>query len=222
MLKQKTPKLSEYDKKMAAMRRQQERQREKLRENMANPEWREAQYQAGIEAAKKAVERRKEREKKKREEEKVSDGVRQLANAPQKTTSTKKKSKPKHGEKGRTPTAKERRHMDKVGKLPCIACYLKGQINWRISLHHTNGRVAPDCHMVVLPLCAYHHQNAAPKELREQYPWLIPIHADLVVGSKKEFARLFGSNDELLALVDKLIEAGVESWDGVFVCREIV
>ncbi|WP_249921776.1 Ref family recombination enhancement nuclease, partial [Escherichia coli] len=45
----------------------------------------------------------------------------------------------------------------------------------------------------------WHHQHAAPAEVREKYPWLVPVHADGVVGGKKEFTLLNKSEMELLA-----------------------
>ncbi|MCV8701171.1 Ref family protein, partial [Escherichia coli] len=50
-----------------------------------------------------------------------------------------------------------------------------------------------------LPLCRWHHQHAAPAEVRAKYPWLVPVHADGVVGGKKEFTLLNKSEMELLA-----------------------
>ena len=38
-----------------------------------------------------------------------------------------------------------------------------------------------------------------PAEVREKYPWLVPVHADGVVGGKKEFTLLNKSEMELLA-----------------------
>lgn len=122
---------------------------------------------------------------------------------------TKAKTKTKRssiGMKGRTPTAAERRHMDKVAKLPCVACYLYGKITYLISLHHTNGRTAPGAHFCVLPLCENHHQIAAPAQIRKLYPWLIPIHADMAIGGKAAFAKAVGTNEELLALVARWID----------------
>jgi len=39
----------------------------------------------------------------------------------------------------------------------------------------------------------------ALRPLREKYPWLVPVHADGVVGGKKEFTLLNKSEMELLA-----------------------
>ncbi|WP_250189296.1 Ref family recombination enhancement nuclease, partial [Escherichia coli] len=68
-----------------------------------------------------------------------------------------------------------------------------------VSLHHIAGRTAPGCHKKQLPLCRWHHQHAAPAEVRAKYPWLVPVHADGVVGGKKEFTLLNKSEMELLA-----------------------
>jgi hypothetical protein len=83
--------------------------------------------------------------------------------------------------------------MDAMGKLPCIACWRHGKIQPVISLHHIEGRTAPDAHKKQLPLCCWHHQLAAPPEIRAIYPWLVPVHADGKIGGKAEFERLNGT-----------------------------
>lgn len=97
------------------------------------------------------------------------------------------------------PTTEERRIANALGALPCIACYMPGVISNEVSLHHIAGRTAPGCHKKQLPLCRWHHQHAAPAEVREKYPWLVPVHADGVVGGKKEFTLLNKSEMELMA-----------------------
>lgn len=96
-------------------------------------------------------------------------------------------------------TAEERSIANALGALPCIACYMHGVISEEVSLHHISGRTAPGCHKKQLPLCRWHHQHAAPAEVRAKYPWLVPVHADGVVGGKKEFTLLNKSEMELLA-----------------------
>ncbi|ELA3995365.1 recombinase, partial [Escherichia coli] len=66
----------------------------------------------------------------------------------------------------------DRRIANALGTLPCIACYMHGVISEEVSLHHISGRTAPGCHKKQLPLCRWHHQHAAPAEVREKYPWL--------------------------------------------------
>ena len=97
------------------------------------------------------------------------------------------------------PTTEERRIANALGALPCIACYMHGVISNEVSLNHIAGRTAPGCHKKQLPLCRWHHQHAAPAEVREKFPWLVPVHADGVVGGKKEFTLLNKSEMELLA-----------------------
>ncbi|TFY30594.1 Ref family recombination enhancement nuclease [Escherichia coli] len=55
----------------------------------------------------------------------------------------------------------------------------------------------------VLPLCKWHHQYAAPAEVREQYPWLVPVHADGKIGGKADFIR---HNADEMALYQMAIE----------------
>ncbi|MGX1961032.1 Ref family recombination enhancement nuclease [Serratia liquefaciens] len=107
---------------------------------------------------------------------------------------------------GRTPTAEERRFMDKMGKLPCIACLLHGQKSYEISLHHIDGRVKPGAHKRILPLCVWHHQHAAPLESRRRFPWLIPVHACGTVGGKADFERRNNTQDFLLELAISLAD----------------
>ncbi|EBA7147700.1 recombinase [Salmonella enterica] len=150
------------------------RQREKL----ADPVWREEQYR-----------KRRESEAKRR--------ARKLNSPPSPPAKPCKPIKSR-GLKGRTPNAEERRIAKALGALPCIACYMHGVITTEISLHHIEGRTAPDCHKKQLPLCKWHHQHTAPLEVRKIYPWLVPIHADGNVGGKSEFSRLNKPERELL------------------------
>lgn len=81
------------------------------------------------------------------------------------------KNKPfKRGLKGRTPRAAERSLINKIGVLPCIACYVHGVINEVVSLHHINGRTITGAHAFVLPLCNHHHHM----QRRQQYALFIP------------------------------------------------
>ncbi|MGL5224875.1 MAG: Ref family recombination enhancement nuclease [Aeromonas sp.] len=99
---------------------------------------------------------------------------------------------------GRTPRADERRIMDAIGALPCICCHLMGRENPVISLHHTSGRTALDAHKRVLPLCAWHHDTPASKEVREQYPDLVPYHARGSFGGPAAWRKIFGKESRLL------------------------
>lgn len=116
------------------------------------------------------------------------------------------KSKPAcRGLKGRTPRAAERVMMDKIGSLPCIACYAHGVINPVVSLHHINGRTADGAHEQVLPLCDCHHQHAAPASVRMQFPWLVPVHADGTCGGKASFEALNGTQARLYSMCLEMV-----------------
>jgi len=93
------------------------------------------------------------------------------------------------GMKGRAPTADEKRFMDQMGKLPCIACLKDGWTNHTISLHHIDGRTKPGAHFLVLPLCGPHHQQD-DTDLRQR----ISLH-----GRKATFQARYGTERELLA-----------------------
>ncbi|NUL35059.1 Ref family recombination enhancement nuclease [Kosakonia sacchari] len=118
----------------------------------------------------------------------------------------KAKTRPKsRGLKGRTPTAAERRIMDKIGALPCIACYVHGVTNYNSTIHHIDGRTKAGAHSHLLSLCDGHHQHAAPADVREASPWLVPVHADGTCGGKAEFERLNGTQEALYSLCLELI-----------------
>lgn len=107
---------------------------------------------------------------------------------------------------GRTPTADEKRFMDKMGKLPCVACLLNGKQSPLISLHHIDGRTKPGAHFEILPLCVYHHQHAASPDVRRRYPWLVPVHACGSVGGRAVFEQYNNTQQFLLELCHGLIE----------------
>lgn len=111
----------------------------------------------------------------------------------------------KRGLKGRTPRAAERTMMDKIGSLPCIACYVHGVTNDNATIHHINGRTADGAHAYVISLCDHHHQHAAPAAIRAIYPWLVPVHADGTCGGKAAFEALNGTQEHLYSLCLEMI-----------------
>ena len=85
--------------------------------------------------------------------------------------------------------------MDKVASIGCIACLLDGRVMTEVSIHHIDGRVKPEAHFKVLPLCAGHHQEGTG------IPALIAVHP-----WKGRFEERYGKQEELLQLVRLLIE----------------
>lgn len=93
------------------------------------------------------------------------------------------------GNKGRTPTAEERRVMDAIAQIGCIACLKDGHANPWISLHHIDGRTKPGAHQLVLPLCAPHHQQDDTD----------PLQRPSVHGRKATFTARYGTELDLHA-----------------------
>ena len=98
--------------------------------------------------------------------------------------------------KGRPPTTAEKAHMNRVGKLGCIACLKDGLFNKHISLHHVDGRTKPNAHMKVLPLCAAHHQQNDTDPLKR-----VAVHPN-----KARFEEMYGTEQQLILEVIKLIK----------------
>lgn len=101
------------------------------------------------------------------------------------------------GMKGRRPTAEEARFMDAIAKLGCVACRKDGWENLDVSVHHVDGRTKPGAHMLVLPLCAGHHQDGTGAN-----PTLIAVHPH-----KARFEERYGTQRELLAECMAMLES---------------
>lgn len=158
-----------------SQRRNQARAIARQREKQADPTWRAEQYE--------------------KQRERQINYAERAKNKPIKC----------RGLKGRTPNTAERRMMDKIGSLPCIACYVHGVTNDNATIHHINGRTADVAHAYVLSLCDHHHQHAAPAAIRAIYPWLVPVHADGACGGKAAFEALNGTQEHLYSLCLEMI-----------------
>jgi hypothetical protein len=93
------------------------------------------------------------------------------------------------GMKGRPPTADEARFMSAIADLGCVACRHDGWRNPDVSVHHIDGRTKPGAHLLVLPLCAGHHQDGTGTN-----PTLIAVHP-----YKTRFEARYGAQLALLA-----------------------
>jgi len=93
------------------------------------------------------------------------------------------------GMKGRQPTVDEARFMSAIADLGCVACRHDGWSNPDVSVHHIDGRTKPGAHLLVLPLCAGHHQDGTGTN-----PTLIAVHP-----YKARFEARYGAQLVLLA-----------------------
>jgi len=104
------------------------------------------------------------------------------------------------GFKGRPPTAEEARFMDAIAQLGCVACRKDGWHNPDVSIHHIDGRTKPGAHLLVLPLCAGHHQDGTGPNAT-----LIAVHP-----YKARFEASYGTQRELLAeCIETLLLSGL-------------
>lgn len=175
------------DERYEKQRRAAERARERQKAKMADPAYQQRQK----EKRQASADRQRERQREKRRIAALEPKAAPVAVVRKKAT---------RGIKGRTPTADEKRVMTALARLSCVACALHGKDQPLISLHHIDGREKTGAHYRVLPLCKWHHQHAAPKEIRVVYPWLVPVHADGNCGGKTAFTALNASEEDLLAI----------------------
>ena len=171
---------------------------ERQRDKQNTPEYREKQRAK----AKAAQERAYERARSKADDAKKIKTI--ISYPRQKTLQSKNKLKG-NGLKGRTPTAIERRLMNKIGALPCVCCLAQGVeslgnvIHGPVALHHVEGRTKEWAHAKVLPLCQYHHD--VPPPLTAPI-WLFPLHGT----GRKPWEALNGTQEALLIRVYELID----------------
>jgi hypothetical protein len=92
-------------------------------------------------------------------------------------------------------TKDEKKHQAKVAALGCIACMIDGNHSPVVSIHHCYGRTKKGAHMLVLPLCAGHHQDGTGNDKT-----MIAIHP-----YKARFQAKYGTQAELLAKTLELI-----------------
>ena len=101
--------------------------------------------------------------------------------------------------KGRKPTKAEQYHMDKVRSLGCIVCRKEG-ISINAEIHHVYGKTRQakgdfrGAHFYVLPLCFNHHRAGRHEPPISRHPY------------KARFIKAYGSEQELLQEVEKLLE----------------
>lgn len=103
---------------------------------------------------------------------------------------------------------RDQARYDKLHRIGCVACRKKG-LGWRaVDIHHIvdkGYREHSGGNRATLPLCEYHHRGVPAHECltREMYE----IFGPSLALKKREFKRVFGTERELLAEVDQLIEA---------------
>lgn len=86
-------------------------------------------------------------------------------------------------------TKAECEHMSRVAELGCVACYLISDLWGKpAEIHHVRKHTERRNHMRVLPLCEPGHHRTGPESRH---------------GNPKEFKKQFGTDEDLLAIVNQ-------------------
>lgn len=94
--------------------------------------------------------------------------------------------------------------MEAVQALGCICCWMEGGYR-PAEIHHVTDSGRRMGHGYVLPLCEWHHRAVPPLDMTksEARQAIGPSLAE----SKADFVRLYGTERQLLALVQSRLEA---------------
>ena len=95
-------------------------------------------------------------------------------------------------------TLAEKQHMERVQALGCIVCRKLGLGQTPAEIHHVLQNGLRENHFKVLPLCPLHHRSGVNNEQHvSRHPW------------RKAFELRYGTENELLELVGKLLDNSV-------------
>jgi hypothetical protein len=92
--------------------------------------------------------------------------------------------------------AVERMHLGKVAAIGCIACLKAGNEGTPAEIHHIRhgmGMGQRNNHFRTIPLCHAHHRGT------------LGLKVPSIHGSRDAFIKTFGTELELLQMVDRLI-----------------
>jgi hypothetical protein len=102
-----------------------------------------------------------------------------------------------------TPTKAEAARMAAFQKIGCLACRSLGFYRTP-EVHHLLSGNKRRGHKFTVPLCSWHHRST-PFELYDQKSSTLAFGPSLALGSKPFHAH-FGSDEELLAETNRLLE----------------
>lgn len=109
------------------------------------------------------------------------------------------------------PTAAQRRRLDALSRMRCVACRIQGceQPN-RTEVHHVvdkGNRKASGGHDATCPLCGWHHRGALPPRPMMRLATAEATYGPSLALNKRAFVARYGSERALLAKVDAILEA---------------
>jgi hypothetical protein len=94
------------------------------------------------------------------------------------------------------PTALEARRMDNFRLVGCVACWMLGHPDTPYDVHHQLSGGVRMGHFWTVPLCPAHHRGV---------DFSPSLHLASIARGQRTFREIFGSDEELLALTDRLI-----------------
>ncbi len=95
---------------------------------------------------------------------------------------------------------------DRLQRIGCIACRKEGRHS-QIDVHHLvdrGTRKLSGGNGASLPLCPHHHRNQPPDGMRPSQAY--QIYGPTLRAHKREFLERYGTERQLLAEVDALVE----------------
>jgi hypothetical protein len=101
------------------------------------------------------------------------------------------------------PTKAERARMDAIKEGPCLCCRMRGLPSFCPEIHHLLSGNKRRGHRFTIGTCAWHHRGVVPAGLTRAR--MQETHGPSLAHGSKPFHAAFGSDDELLALQDRLL-----------------
>lgn len=102
------------------------------------------------------------------------------------------------------PTKDERARMDAIKDGPCLCCRMRGWPSLYPDIHHLLYGNKRRGHLFSIGLCPWHHRGVVPYGFDRQT--MHDRYGPSLAHGSKPFHAEFGSDDELLALQDRLID----------------
>jgi Recombination enhancement, RecA-dependent nuclease len=105
-------------------------------------------------------------------------------------------------------TKADAKRLEIIHRLPCMACAQNGSdTGMRVEAHHIvdkGYRKHSGGHQATLPLCQYHHRGEPSPILLHKSAMLL-AHGPSLADNKKAFIARYGTERQLLANIDKVI-----------------
>ena len=103
-----------------------------------------------------------------------------------------------------SPTKADRARFDAFRRIGCVACRKEGYGPHDADVHHLLSGGHRRGHRFTVPLCPWHHRGFTYHGSRQD---MTDEYGPSLAHQPRRFRERYGSDDELLAYTDQLIEA---------------